>query len=45
MNKFMSNLVCEGFSSCSTYIYGHENGERKKKKKKKGGGEFDDVTL
>ena len=37
MNQFMSNLVCEGFSSCSTE-YGHENAEMQKRK-------FDDVTL
>ena len=39
MNRFMSNLVCEGFSSCSTEIWGgHENAEIQKRK-------FDDVTL
>ena len=38
MDQFMSNLVCEGFSSCSTEIYGHENAEMQKRK-------FDDVTL
>ena len=37
MNQFMSNLVCEGFSSCSTEIC-HENAEMQKRK-------FDDVTL
>ena len=31
-------MVCEGFSSCSTEIYGHENAEMQKRK-------FDDVTL
>ena len=39
MNQFMSNLVCEGFSSCSTGIeYGHKNAEMQKRK-------FDDFTL
>ena len=37
MNQFMSNLVCEGFSSCSTE-YGHENAEMQK-------GRFNAVTL
>ena len=37
MNQFMSNLVCEGFSSCSTK-YGHENAKIQKR-------QFDDVTL
>ena len=38
MNQFISNLVCEGFSSCSLLIYGHEKAEMQKRK-------FDDATL
>ena len=37
MNQFMLNLVCEGFSSCSTE-YGHENAEMQE-------GTFDYITL
>ena len=36
MNQFMSNLVCEGFSSCTT-TYCNEKAEMQKRK-------FDDVT-
>ena len=37
--EIMSNLVCEGFSSCYVLLkYGHENADVQERK-------FDDITL